>query len=258
MVDPVSIGTMVAGGGQFLSGIGGLFGSDGPGISEQLYEQREHQQQLDWKRPSWIVHGAKQAGLHPLAVLGSQVAGGAQAPFSVPDPNARALQSLSDMGQGLGTAVNAYSSREEKALQLKSQALAVENQELQNQRLRAENAVTMTGRPAGMSLNPLMPGQADSGVRLVPKEDTLNLSGNQPGIRPSAQTFDYPGNIFGGPVRHMSQEASEATEDDFISKAIFALMYTAPDLFKNMWNNSRKFRQYKGRDLLPVFKKGGR
>lgn len=256
-----SLGSVASGfgsAGSIVSGIGKIASAFGGGKSalKQMNQQsevaRRHQQYLDISRPTWMVKGAKDAGVHPLTVFGSQAGAPASASFGSFSGSSVA-DNLQQMGQGVSSIAHAYSTREEKSLATQSAALGVENQKLQNDRLRSEIALmNQPGRASGVSSSAAIPGQPDSavGVRLVPKEDTLNLSGNSPGVRPAAQDFEYPGL---GKVRHMNDAAAEATEDDFLSKALFASMYTFPDVFRNIWNKTRHMRQYNGRDLLPYF-----
>lgn len=265
MVAPAIVAAGISTAGNILGGLLGGGKTSLKDVHGQLYAQYMAQRRSLIENPSYVVQGAKKAGLHPLSVLGSPVSSPVSGQIFDQGSNDRAANAISAAGQGIASMYNAHASREEKALSAVSAKLGVENQQLQNDRLRSEIALmNQPGRPAGMAANPVIPGQADSGVLLVPKEDTLNKGGHQPGTRASAQYFDYPGL---GRIRHMSEEAAEATEDDPLAKMMFSLMYSAPDLANNLMGKVKEMWNWKKQDWKTNktnfrnklhFKKGGK
>lgn len=157
-MDPITGAAVAQGAGSILGGISSFFGG-GAKKPPTMRQQRMQQQALDEQRPSWIVKGAKNAGIHPLTALGSPVASPASFSFGGGGSEPSTADKLYNMGQGIQGAVNAYQSREEKQIMRSSQVLGVENQQLQNEFLRAQiQQMRPVGRPDGMSINPAMSG----------------------------------------------------------------------------------------------------
>lgn len=102
----------VIGGGLSAAGsiASGLLGKQGSGHSYQYYLDRQFNQTRDLAKnqPSWLVEGAKKAGLHPLAVLGMNVGSGQS--FSMGDTGSSYQDTswLNDAGQGIARAAGAW------------------------------------------------------------------------------------------------------------------------------------------------------
>lgn len=100
------------------------------------------------------MKAAKKNNIHPLSMLGVQFGGTAQptATFGGEDAGSKWGNALAETGQGISRAVAAWSSREERAMAKTSAKLNLENQQLQNDRLRSEIALMHgAGSPPGMS-----------------------------------------------------------------------------------------------------------
>jgi len=133
---------------------GKLFGgkSSDDGWAKNIDAQRH----MDLARPSWVVEGAKAAGLHPLAVLGM---GGMSAPVGgIGQEKESAAQII---GTGLSRAAAAYQPQEEKVVARKAASLQVENMELQNARLRSEIALmNQAGTPPSIPTDGIKPSRS--------------------------------------------------------------------------------------------------
>ena len=90
--------------GDLLKGLSGFFGNSGPGLTEQANRQLNYTAELAENYPSWVVEGARRAGLHPLTALGINPASGPS--FSIAEEN-KIGDAMSYMGQGLHRAAQA-------------------------------------------------------------------------------------------------------------------------------------------------------
>lgn len=138
--------------GSIIGGVGGIASSILGGNSQKkaneqnlqlAREQLAYQKELAKNQIQWRVNDAKAAGLHPLAALG--VSPMSYAPVSgsaVGADYAGVGQSLQQMGQDIDRARMAGLDRQERkkalALQDTQTALALKNQELNNQILEQE------------------------------------------------------------------------------------------------------------------------
>ena len=107
-------GSVIGGGIQAAAGIGSALigGNKGSGHSYQYYLDRDYNQlqSIAKNQPSWLVEGAKKAGLHPLAVMGMPLASGGS--HSMGDMGGYQDSSwLNDVGQGVGRAAGALVDR---------------------------------------------------------------------------------------------------------------------------------------------------
>lgn len=153
--------------------VGGLFGgkSKGPSAYEQSKEFAQN-------RLQWLVKDAEAAGIHPLAAIGM----GSPSPAFSTDQEPSTVDRISNMGQGIGRAMQAYGSREDRAILQKSAMLDLENKSLQNERLRSEiSLMQQPGSPPGFALNPALAGQGDSVTPelKVPAEHTAHSASSQ-------------------------------------------------------------------------------
>lgn len=133
---------------SIFSAIGGLIG--GFMQRDAMKDQMRFQQEYAQKNIRWKVKDAKAAGVHPLAALGVQPAGGA--PVQIPD--------FSDMGQNIGRAADAVMTAPEKENDYTRtmQALNVEKSSLENDVIRM-NLANSAARTVAQAGNPptLMP-----------------------------------------------------------------------------------------------------
>jgi len=231
----VDLATGLAAAGQFASGIGQLFsgGGSGPGLREQYNEHLNFLGRLLPRQARWMSEGARAAGLHPLTVVGMNPASGfqAQAFGDTSDTGA----AISNMGQGIARAAQAYSSKEERALTQASAQLQLENQSLQNERLRSEIALMrQPGTTPGFTMNQVMPGQnVLPGEMLVPKQKHASSGGMEVGIRPGNQEFYMPGF---GPITMKSKDLQDVSEENHLFNLVHDLFVTLP----SAWNTANK------------------
>lgn len=139
-------GSVIGGIGQAIGGIASAFGgSGGSGFDSGDYQHAldmdyANQERIVKNQPSWIVEGAKNAGLHPLAVLGTNFAQGSTHSIGSYSGGGKDYSWLSDAGQGIGRAAGALLSKEDRAKQQaydeSRMALDLENKQLQNDSIR--------------------------------------------------------------------------------------------------------------------------
>lgn len=240
-------------GGQFLSGLKSIFGGgDSNKRASRLAVEAEeraiaNQKLMALHLPHYFVEGWKRAGIHPLAAMGAPMASAPSFAVGGGSDNDR-FAGLSHMGAGISRAAQAFASKEDQDLMRASTVLSLENQKLQNDRLRSEIALMTTGAPKSVAMNPAIPGQGDS-VITVPKEVIAGMSGMEAGQRQALQDFLMPGKFFGGSMRSKSADLGEAMEDSVIGSAVVDLLYTVPDLVRNFGlNMNRMVRNKFARD----------
>lgn len=216
-MDPLVTSTLISTGANLL---GGLFGKKkkGPSLQEQYniaYDDKVKQYEY---MPSHMVSGFKRAGIHPLYGLS-----GGSAQYSAPaliggdDNGSTTGQIISDMGNGVARAAEAYASKDERALNrrlLEAQVKTAEAQatgtELQNVKIASEaRLASQAGTPP--SLN-----SGNPRVSVVPSEIEASNPSDKAvaaGIPPSAQIFI---NRDGETSIMPSQQAKQASEDDIL------------------------------------------
>lgn len=218
-------------------------GSSGPSYQHQLDMQLNDAKLRSINQPSWLVEGAKRAGLHPLAVLGMNMGSG-QA-YSVGDSGYQDTSWLNDAGQGIARAAGALVDRKTRAQQDQFNQVQMqqklENNDLQNQLLRAQirqygvdDAVATLANGARMAIthqqqNPPFPvsrngtvidGQGDSTVSSLFKVKPAEITANDPST-PSSEAGSHPEIRFtrtatGGYAPIRSSVLEEALEDDLL------------------------------------------
>lgn len=161
-------GSVIGGIGQAIGGIASAFGGGGSGFDSGDYQHAldmdyANQERIVKNQPSWIVEGAKNAGLHPLAVLGTNFAQGSTHSIGSFSGGGKDYSWLSDAGQGIGRAAGALLSKEDRAKQQaydeSRMALDLENKKLQNDSIRLnmdatkQDMVRQLARDAERSLN---------------------------------------------------------------------------------------------------------
>lgn len=109
------------------------------------------------------MKSAKDHGIHPLAMLGIPF-GGSQAESFIGDTGIDG-SAASDLGQGVGRAIEAFATKDERQMGSVLQKLAVERGQLENESLRSDIALKRAQlSPAFVnpSLRPMIDGQADT------------------------------------------------------------------------------------------------
>lgn len=240
-------GSVIGGGIQAAAGIGSALigGNKSSGHSYQYYLDRDYNQlrRIAENQPSWLVQGAKNAGLHPLAVMGMPLTSGSS--HSMGDMGGYQDSSwLNDVGQGIGRAAGALVDRKTRAQQEAyneaKMGLDLENAKLQNELIQSNIKVNefdmlrQAARDAERAINnqqqvPSFPvgrngavinGQGDSTTSSLFKVKPPELWANHPETS-FAEAGSHPEIKFartalGGysPVR--SQALEEALEDDYL------------------------------------------
>lgn len=133
-------GGIATGVGAAVGGIAGLIGSGQSQANAAKLNQLnyEHQKEFAQNGIRWRVADAKAAGLHPLAALGAQ--GASYSPSAVigdsPD-----YSFLKDMGQGIGRAMDAKRTQQERVEQ-EEKSNALFNEELKGKQLQNQETET--------------------------------------------------------------------------------------------------------------------
>lgn len=129
-MDPVMASSLVSGAGSLAGGLVDNYFNQKASNKSYKFQKKVLQNQIQWR-----VADAVKAGIHPLAALGVNPASGP----SVSVGSSSLGQALSDMGQNIGRAAEAYLTPEAKAAS-RAQLLSEENIGLQNDLLRAQIA----------------------------------------------------------------------------------------------------------------------
>lgn len=237
-------GGIAAGVGAAVGGIAGLIGSGQSQANAAKLNQLnyEHQKEFAQNGIRWRVADAKAAGLHPLAALGAQ--GVSYSPSAVigdsPD-----YSFLKDMGQGIGRAMDAKRTQQERVEQ-EEKSNALFNEELKGKQLQNQETETRiqqmkwdmamdAARNAERSVRtqqqvPAMPSLGRDGSVIAGQGDATSPAGieskpaeivvNDPQTR-TAEAGTHPDKRWlrtsnGGyqPVR--SEAAQQALEDDVV------------------------------------------
>lgn len=218
---PLVTSALISGGSQILGGLFGGGGNSNKRASRLAVEAEmralQNQETLDKNRFSWITEGAQKAGIHPLAAMGMQPVSLSPTPVFGDSGGSDKFGAIADMGQGISRAVTAWTSKEERQMAAQSAALQLENQQLQNDRLRSEISLMNTGGTPGITAGPHMPGQGDG--RYLPQELLpLGYGDDAPFLR---MGIDSKGNR----LRVYNDELG----DNEILQAMTSLGYTIPD-----------------------------
>lgn len=135
------IGPLISAGSSLLGGLFGQSSKDKDREAQERMAQQNIALQKEFAQTGirWKVADAKAAGIHPLYALGANTT--SFSPVSVgSDPSSPMGEAVGKMGQDISRAVTATSSKEERALQLTGTKLQLENQQLQNEILKAKLA----------------------------------------------------------------------------------------------------------------------
>jgi hypothetical protein len=161
-MDPLVTSTLISAGSSLL---GSVFGGKkkGPSLEDiQNANVRQEDMLFDSR-----MENAKQHGIHPLVMLGIPPSGGGTFGFSGGESSEPSkFEKMAEMGQGISRAAHAWLTREEREMGKISAQLQLENQALQNDRLRSEIALLhQPGSPPGQSAfattDPRYPGRQD-------------------------------------------------------------------------------------------------
>lgn len=230
-----AIGPIIGGVGQLAGGVSGLFGGGGQSSwtgaqnanmmqnwrnDDLAFREREFQFQQEMAKNGirWRVDDAKAAGLHPLAALGAS--SGSYSPVSVVSAAPQGQEgydgggigkSLADMGQGLGRAISATQTPEEKkmtALDL----IRIEGAHLDNEykkMLIAAEAKKLTqagtgpGLPHGAMVNGRGIHEMKPSEVPTPRADQEHMTGGPP--QPQATWNRTPtGGVYATPHKDMN------------------------------------------------------
>lgn len=203
-MDPVSIGAILSGLGQFAGGASSLFGGgrvDNSWAARLAQDNfnRQIQLQKDFAQQGiqWRVADAKAAGIHPLYALSG--GGAAYSPQAVsvgggsesgPDMG----RDLANMGAGIGRAVAATSSKEDRsdaAYQSTMRVMGMERARLENTLLETQILAAQSALNRAQ-VGPGMPTGRSGAFDIKPAEITSN-SPERPGAEAGPQ---QPGNRY--------------------------------------------------------------
>lgn len=219
---------------------GGLFGGNRESPEDHFWDNYNMQKEFAQNGIRWRVEDAKNAGLHPLAALGS--AGASYTPSTtIGDSGPQTdLSWLSETGQNIGRAINAKATERERArneaYQQQANELQLENMKLQNESIKfdmvrqaaldAERAARWQQQVPKMQSfdtradGAVISGQGDAKSSSLFSVKPPELWANHPGT-PFAEAGSHPEVKWartsdGGysPVR--SQAMEEALEDDLV------------------------------------------
>lgn len=205
-----AIGGALGGLGQAAGGAAGLFGggSNNSGYWQQLglmREQAQLQREFAQQGIQWRVADAKAAGIHPLYALGGSGASYSPSAVSVGTGGASDLgRDLGNMGQGIGRALTAVSSKEDRdkvsydaqVRRLNLERLGLENANLASQleasRIALNRAQVGPPMPTGPSASvqvgdPTVVGRYDPKSPEVentnPSNESVTAGPANPGVR---------------------------------------------------------------------------
>jgi hypothetical protein len=220
--------------------------------NQNLYNTYEQEKfaanQLQWRAQDATAAQAE-TGINRLALLGSmpisysnQVAPSVQAPQGI-------SQAYSNAGQSLGRAISAIQSPEEREYSAASQALDLQNKQLNNQYIQAKinEIYNQPGHPPAATYNPTATSGAsstvwpDPNVAVHPDKVTAGEDTTAAGIHPAVK---LERNVFGG--------YSVAPSDDTLGGQ-FNPYYQKQWAFQNLLLPAFGFKHtgYKDRPYIP-------
>lgn len=204
--------------------VGGKMSSDA--VSDANANNAAFQKEAMQHGIKWRVDDAKAAGVNPLFALG--------APTFSPSPSFVGDTGMGEgfarAGQDLSRAMDATRTREER-INARLDALKIQRAELENSILASQLAKST-------ATNPPFPTLGDSGqVSVVPSERTSTLPGQpatEAAVSPATKLFrNRDGSITVWP----SNDAKQATEDNFIYEMEHVLRNRVFPFFKDWWND---------------------
>lgn len=248
-MDPLVTSSLISAGSNLL---GGVFGGSKKSKVDPVEQFRALQGEanryaLDFatKIPKAQMYGWKEAGIHPLAGLGMASPGAPAVGTFGQDTGSSGRdwgQIMSDMGQGVSRAVAAYATREEREMARYSSALQLENQQLQNDRLRSEIALMHApGSPPGLS------GSGNDADARYPSQSHMPM-----GFGDTAPLFRIGRDENGNLIRVYNDDLG----DNEVLQALTAFGYSVPDWIHGKLRPVRDW--LRSNSLQRFFKKGGR
>lgn len=225
----MSVGDFVKAGTDLVSGYMAQNAQENANATNQANWQTSmaYQHLANTNTIQWKVADAIKAGLHPLAALGVNTAGG-PASFIGATPETGMANAVGGMGQSLQRALSASDTQQRRAESYDTaiRQLDIENKTLQNEMLRSRIAQTKAGTPPPLpDFNQRwgVPGQGDiPSVKLKPFEVSPGDSGaayREPASHPNISYANTPG----GYAIEPSKETQERIEDNWLAAA--AWMY---------------------------------
>lgn len=218
-------GSVISGVGSVLGGLLGGKEKKGPSLVDQANASIYHQQMIDRNRPSWIVEGAKAAGIHPLTAMGISPASGMS--FSLPGGGGGTDWGsiAAGMGQDIGNVIDRYRNPVEKTA-ARLESLTLERGELENQLLASQIAkIRSTMIP---------PQPLTNNVLRLPDEVTAGAPGSsgslQAGADPGSQFINW--NEYGDQVLVPGDVFSQSGMDDGPANWYYQLSRTLPMMVK--------------------------
>lgn len=247
-MDPVTAGTVISTGAQFL---GGLFGKKkkGPTAADQLNIQANSIR----NNMAATMQAAKENGVHPLVALGMPPSGGPS--FSVGgEDNSAVGDMISDVGQNIGSAVARSQSPEQRLTQSVISKQAVERGDLENELLKTQIAsmrASMSPAIPTSNAGEMIAGQADSGTdylnnQLIKHENSEGKEAGSPSSWTTVKTKS------GLDIMLPSKDFQDRAEDIPLIGWEWLLKNRAPELVRVL--REMKF----GRELKNPYMKGGK
>lgn len=162
------------------------------------------------------MEAARENGVHPLVALGIPPASvGGESYIGDVGPSSSIA---SEMGQGIGRAVEAYATKDERALTAQLQKLAVERSMLENENLKSDNALKRAQlAPALPFGSAMIAGQGDT---RYPEQHRMPM-----GYGDSAPMLRVGRDAKGNPIRTWNDDLG----DNEVMQAMTALTFSLPD-----------------------------
>lgn len=149
-------------------GIGG--GDKRPRFKQQIQAQVDLEKELA-KNKKYVMDRYEEAGIHPMYAVGAMPSSSASFSLGESGGGSTTAQKIADMGQGVSRAAAQWQTKEQRELEKISASLSLENQQLQNERLRSEIGLM---RGAGNA-----PGAPDPNAPVKPFREILWPSGRK-------------------------------------------------------------------------------
>ena len=218
-----AVGAALSGLGSAAGGLSGLFGGKSGGTDWNKFNQEVQNQDRYWMQNAnlqrefaqnsiqWRVADAKAAGIHPLFAMGANMGGASPTAYipggdSAPVDRGDMGASLSNMGQGIGRAVAAMQSKEEREVDA-MKVIQIENGHLQNELLKMQIA-SAQARLARDQIGPPMPGvNSQFGIYEPKPPEVLNRDPNAPGQ--TAGPTSPPNTWYQFPTGHVVSQPSK-------------------------------------------------
>lgn len=200
-----------AGAGSFLSGLsslGGLFGGGGLSARKSAALEAQYNREVMQNQIQWRTADAKAAGVHPIYALGAPAVSFAP---SVAGGNDSAVQRISEAGQGISRAAQAFSDSKQRRIlfdqEVRMNDLKIKDAEIALQKSASDMAMARTGATVPMN-------GSGAGILVKPSETTFTRKGDRSleraGPAPAVKEFV---NRDGSVTIWPSADAKQAIED---------------------------------------------